>query len=772
MAEFTTLDACREALDANPKNRSALSALALLLAAAGDEKATATTLKRIEETFPNEPLTPIIRCRIEHGAQRWDDLVRCASEGLEEFHDQPALLRFYAVGLEQCGELETALSVWRELARTATSSTNHVASACRVAHQLQDWRALDQLATSAISNHGEVQPFVDHRIEALLRLDRAEELEQIYSGREDPASLRARCRIANATSEWPDLDTLATKLLETSPSSRFGLRHKFLASSALFRFDEARATAKDLRDLHPDEPLGWIGPARIAQRTFNLTEATENWRTALNRFPTNDGVWLGLFHSLLQASAFEQATLLLREKAPPEDPSWLAVRQSELHVARYEFEEAFAVLAKYLENPATAVSREALVKATQTAMMFRDDPRPTAKALKSLRSITDPTPREIVLTAEASVISGDYQQANRVIDSLPTASSNSPGALRIRSWQAMHYGRVQESKHLADLWLATTYYPQLHNPDPTLTSIDETAGISDGDVVALVVVRDEMTRIEDFLSHHRSIGVDRFIIVDNESADGTCEFLASQDDVILYATSEDYVTAGLGMRWVNFLIDEMATSNWCLFLDADEHFIYPGFEHRDIRQLLAYLERNGHEVVRSFMLDMHAASFEDQLLYDGGSSLLEHFPFFTNSYVRQPHFVCPYETIGGGFRSKILGQGHRDLIKTPLVHSNGSVRFLTSSHQVTPAVVSDVTTALLHYKFVGDSMKRATNEASWTPHHYYSNSARQQAKSLSLLQNAGADSYLSPDAVRWSGSQQLVDLGLLTTTDSFERPAR
>jgi hypothetical protein len=37
-------------------------------------------------------------------------------------------------------------------------------------------------------------------------------------------------------------------------------------------------------------------------------------------------------------------------------------------------------------------------------------------------------------------------------------------------------------------------------------------------------------------------------------------------------------TYGLGMRWVNELIDRHGRRNRCLFVDADEALVFPGYE--------------------------------------------------------------------------------------------------------------------------------------------------------------------------------------------------
>jgi len=57
-----------------------------------------------------------------------------------------------------------------------------------------------------------------------------------------------------------------------------------------------------------------------------------------------------------------------------------------------------------------------------------------------------------------------------------------------------------------------------------------------------------------FLSYYRKIGVDKFFIIDNDSDDGTADYLSNQKDVHLFWTDVEFNKAGQGMKWINDLI--------------------------------------------------------------------------------------------------------------------------------------------------------------------------------------------------------------------------
>ena len=84
---------------------------------------------------------------------------------------------------------------------------------------------------------------------------------------------------------------------------------------------------------------------------------------------------------------------------------------------------------------------------------------------------------------------------------------------------------------------------------------------------------DDIYKIKVFMEHYRQLGVEAFIFLDNNSGDGTKEFLCQQEDVILYTSDQQYSSARR-VAWINRLLAIYGQDRWCLVVDSDELVTY------------------------------------------------------------------------------------------------------------------------------------------------------------------------------------------------------
>ncbi len=283
------------------------------------------------------------------------------------------------------------------------------------------------------------------------------------------------------------------------------------------------------------------------------------------------------------------------------------------------------------------------------------------------------------------------------------------------------------------------------------------AGPVRGKVVVFAVVFNGIDYVQPFLDHYRRLGVESFVIVDNASTDGTREFLASQPDVLLHEQPGSFRAAAHGVAWINPLIQEHAQGRWALFVDIDEHLVYPGLSAgRSLSDLVAFAESRGAGCFPSYMLDLFATPASAREGFAGHR-------YFDREYVSFRSVLPPYRMMQGGVRGRLTGRQFL-ITKSPLVKVDPGVIFLENNHLHTHLPPCEVTTALLHYKFVGDAQARFV-EAVERGEHFLG--GRFYRDMLARLKGNGIRRGLW--ARRYRGDAQLTGMGLLQSAPDWDR---
>jgi len=321
----------------------------------------------------------------------------------------------------------------------------------------------------------------------------------------------------------------------------------------------------------------------------------------------------------------------------------------------------------------------------------------------------------------------------------------------------------------------------------------EPTAASPGEIRAFAKCRNERLRLPAFLKHYRDLGVGRFFIVDNDSSDGTTEYLADQPDVRRFTPSGTFREAGGGTEWLNALLAEFGEGHWCVTVDIDELFCYPGSEFAPLRTLTTFLDRHGYEAIGCLLLDLYPGGPLAACSYREGDDLLAAAPYFdAGPYDRIPIDLCPGFLIRGGMRERIFYPNFRTrgaaariyegvrgrvarrlprlhnvrwlrpteppvLTKVPLVRWDRQTRYL-SPHWVSPKPVAPVTGVLLHFKFLADAQSRVAEETVRGQKYAGAAEYRRYAQTLADHPDNG---FLYEGSTQFAGTQQLVQLGLM-----------
>ncbi len=295
--------------------------------------------------------------------------------------------------------------------------------------------------------------------------------------------------------------------------------------------------------------------------------------------------------------------------------------------------------------------------------------------------------------------------------------------------------------------------------------------IRTGDILCFASVRNERDRLPYFVAHHRGIGVDHFLFVDNGSTDGTKEFLQDQPDVSVWSTGSSYKAGRFGMDWLTWLQFRHGHGHWCLTLDADEILIYPYWETRPLRALTALLDAHCRESFGALTVDMYP---------EGSVSTAEHDPqgtpfdslcwFDSGNYIVQVQPKLRNLWIQGGARARaFFADAPRrapTLNKTPLVRWNRRYVYLNSTHSLLPAKLNQVyevnggealSGVLLHTKFLPTIIPRSQTEQARAEH--FADATQYKAYYDRLV----ADPVLHCAAsTRFTGWRQMEALGMMS----------
>ena len=192
--------------------------------------------------------------------------------------------------------------------------------------------------------------------------------------------------------------------------------------------------------------------------------------------------------------------------------------------------------------------------------------------------------------------------------------------------------------------------------DQSIMYKDFNQKIEDDSIILLCCLRDELILLEYFIKYYENIGITHFIFIDNNSIDGSFEYLQDKNDtnMMLFKNTGSYKSSNLGVMWIEELMLKYCKNKWCLTVDADELL---HIQENNLNELRQKMINNNSNVLLTMLLDMYSI---EEPNYKQGNDFLDHCQYhdvFNNTYYRIEDDLKKLDnktSIYGGVRERLF----------------------------------------------------------------------------------------------------------------------
>ena len=284
------------------------------------------------------------------------------------------------------------------------------------------------------------------------------------------------------------------------------------------------------------------------------------------------------------------------------------------------------------------------------------------------------------------------------------------------------------------------------------------------EILCCTVLKNERERLPYFLDYYRAKGIRAFLAVDNDSSDGTCEYMLKQSDVYLWQSDLSFKRVNCGAAWFEPILRMYAQGHWCLIVDADELLYYPECERSTIAELCRRLDAAGKRAFNAILLDMYSEAPICDTHYAPGRPFEEACPYFDRRFYHEcADNTGPFhnqKSYYGGVRQRVFGEDRCFLSKVPLLKYGEDCILAGGQHgtNLGRELVAMETGCLLHFKYFSSFSERVSQEIKQIEHY---DPIRYQRYDHCLRKQPALNLYDPDHSVRLESSRQLVRLGVM-----------
>nr|WP_086941023.1 glycosyltransferase family 2 protein [Thaumasiovibrio occultus] len=229
--------------------------------------------------------------------------------------------------------------------------------------------------------------------------------------------------------------------------------------------------------------------------------------------------------------------------------------------------------------------------------------------------------------------------------------------------------------------------------------------------IAIIVGKNEQELLPNLLKHHRSIGIEHFLFVDNCSEDISINYMLEQPDVSVFVATQEYRHSRFAVNWQETLLSHYGLGRWILIIDSDELYTYAESESKSINSITKVAER---ENVNSFfapMIDFYPRGDLAGADVTGEKQFYEvcdHYDSIDTMQIDKGLFYGPFSNsplYHAGLRKRIFGSYNQFPApnylnqKYNFLKFEPNMRLIEGLHFMHGARVSPVPTAIMHFKY-------------------------------------------------------------------------
>jgi hypothetical protein len=244
--------------------------------------------------------------------------------------------------------------------------------------------------------------------------------------------------------------------------------------------------------------------------------------------------------------------------------------------------------------------------------------------------------------------------------------------------------------------------------------------LKDNEAAVTCLVKNGAFYIEQFIDHHLELGFKHIFLLDNNSTDDTVSLALKHPNVSIYETGLQ-VSKYQGLM-KKTLAEKAVSGGWCLDVDIDEFFDFPGSGAIDLSKFIGYLNASGYTVVITQMLDLFSGETMSHLETNSSQDIKSTYVYYDLADVTKTRYAnAPLanqfakdnilandgiELYFGGIRKNLYGLNCL-LTKHSLFSRRAKLDLFHHVHFVNKARVADVTCLLSHYKLTGNAVEQA-----------------------------------------------------------------